>query len=283
MKLILDFYDLTRRFGDFEAAKMLKAAGFDGLDYPFYGSITLQETEHYLAFRDHLAALNLRCPQAHAPFEMRHGMEFSESCPEYAKILRCFEICAILGVKQIVVHALNMPEGQEADFDQYNYNYYKSLEPYAKKAGLKIAVENLFRRDRKRGYLVGVMGTPEHLCRMVQSLGEQFTACIDIGHAALVGMEPEDFIAGMTPGVLGCLHVQDVDYKEDRHTLPFVGDLHWYKIMESLKAIGYEGNFTYEILTFLRRFPDELYSDALAFAHTVGRNLMEKIDKKVIL
>lgn len=277
MKTILDFYDLTRRFGDFEAAKMVKAAGYDGLDYPFYGSLPLKDEAHFQALKEHLDALGLICPQAHAPFTMRHGMEFSESQEEYAAVLRAFRISRILGVKQIVVHALNLPEGSsEEEFNQYNFAYYKSLEPYAKEAGLKIAVENLFHRDRKRGYLVGVLGTPDRLCRMVQSLGEGFTACIDLGHAALTGMEPEDFIAGMTPGVLGCLHVQDVDYKEDRHTLPFVGDLHWYKIMESLKAIGYDGHFTYEILSFLRRFPDDLYSEALAFTYTVAKKLTEK-------
>lgn len=278
MKLILDYYTLSQRFGDLEGLEPLKKAGFDGLDYSFYGSVSLHDDLHYRAVRARMDELGLICPQAHAPFAMRHGMAFSPEQKEFADVLRSFEASAILGVKTIVVHALNLPEGASGkEFEEYNLAYYRALAPYAEKLGMKIAVENLFQKDTKRNCYRGVLSTPEALCRMVTTLGtDRFCACIDIGHAALTGMEPEDFIAGMTPGILGCLHVQDVNYREDSHTLPFVAGLSWEKICAALKTIGYEGDFTYEILNFLSRFPMEFLPDALLFAHNVGRKLAAK-------
>ena len=128
MKMILDLYDPARRYGDFEAAKLVKDAGFDGVDYPFYGTMPQQEMDHYRAFKEHLNQLGLCCPQAHAPFTMGYGMEFSESQPEYAAVLHSFQASALLGVEQIVVHALHTPEkSTKKEFEEYNYSYYKSL------------------------------------------------------------------------------------------------------------------------------------------------------------
>ena len=76
---------------------------------------------------------------------------------------------------------------------------------------------------------------------------KNFCACIDLGHAALTGCEPYEFIDKMAKGVIGALHVQDNDYKADRHIPPFHGNLDWAKITESLKNYGYNGEINFEV------------------------------------
>lgn len=103
-------------------------------------------------------------------------------------------------------------------------------------------------------------------------------ACVDIGHASLTGYEPEDFIEKMQPKYLKALHVQDNDYISDRHILPYTGDLNWKAIMTSLKNIGYDGDLTFEIFNYLKKFPDDLIPDALKFAVSIGKYLVSNFN-----
>ena len=191
---------------------------------------------------------------------------------------RSIEAASILGAETIVVHSITVPAG--VDFEEYNVEYYKSLIPYCQKFGIRVAVENLFYRDIKRKRLTGKLGSPQELSSIVKKINSPWiVACIDIGHASLTGYEPEEFIAGLTPGILKSLHVQDNDYLEDWHDLPYLGQLNWEAIMQSLKKSGYTGDLTFEIIRFLNKFPNELLPDALRLSASVGRHLISIYDK----
>ncbi len=146
--------------------------------------------------------------------------------------------------KNIVVHSVTTPKG--VDFEQYNIEFYKSFIPYCEKAGICVAVENLFGRDTKRNRLTSKLGTPKELNTIVEKINSPWiVACVDIGHASLTGYEPEEFINGLTLGILKCLHVQDNDYLDDRHIVPYMGNLNWEAIITSLKKTGYTGDLTF--------------------------------------
>ena len=217
--------------------------------------------------------MGIVCNQAHAPFSFKYNLEEDVAKQKRLWMVRALESASILGAKNIVVHSLNVPEG--VSFEEYNIEYYKSFIPYCEKFGIHIAVENLFTRDQKRKYLKGKIGSPEELNNIVEKINSPWiVACVDIGHAALTGYEPEKFIDGVNPAILKALHVQDNDYIGDRHILPYMGDLNWKEIMSSLKRAGYDGELTFEIVKYLNRFPDELLPDALKFAVTIGKHLI---------
>ena len=162
---------------------------------------------------------------------------------------------------------------------QHQYEYFMRLKPYCQKFGIKIALENIYRTDKKRNAFKGDFQTPEELCLMVDRLGrEDFCVCIDVGHTSLVGYEPEEFIRKMKKGYVGALHVHDTDYQGDRHVLPYTSLLNWENITAALKAIEYDGDFTFEILSFISRFPNELLGDTLFFANKVGRYLISMVE-----
>ena len=121
-----------------------------------------------------------------------------------------------------------------------------------------------------------MLHTPETLGAIVKRLGSEcFVACVDIGHLAITSeTEPENVIEKMGSDVLLTLHVHDNDYIMDKHMLPYTGDINWQAVMKSLKKMGYKGDLTYEICTFIKKMPDTLVPDALKFAEKVGRHLV---------
>lgn len=284
MRLSLENYILRNRFGEEEAIKMAKEAGFDAIDYSYYWLEEESEIlgENYIEYAKEVKKLlekyGLVCNQAHAPFDLKFDDELSEANPEYVQMIRAIESAGVLGAESIVVHTIHMPENSERGFWEYNINYFNGLGKYAKKAGIRIAVENLFCRDKKRNCISrqGRLATPERLSRFVGELGtDNFCACIDVGHAAISGTEPEDFISNMEKGIICALHVQDTDYLDDRHTIPFSGMHNWENIMKALKEYGYDGDLTFETLKFIKNFPDKLMPTCLKLLADTGRYLID--------
>ena len=282
MKLSVESYTLMQKLGAYEGLKAIKQAGFDCVDMSYYWQEDdaplvgegYREYAHQL--RGYLDELGLTCNQAHAPLGFKYHWEFNESTPRYRSIVRAIESASILGAKTIVLHSLVLKENSRIIVDRArNFDFFKSLQPVCEKFDIRIAVENLFAFDEKRGCYRGRLGTPEELCSFVRELGSPyFVACVDVGHAAMTGTDPELFLAGMDATILQALHIQDGNYREDCHTVPFLGDFPWAEIMHALKEIGYGGDLTFEIVKYLRNIPNELLPDALRFAERVGRHLI---------
>lgn len=279
MNLSVELYSVTKHFGDHKAVELIKQAGFDAIDYSYYYEKECEEIlgenykEYAREFRAYLDRSGISCNQAHAPFTFQYGMSLDVSEEKYLHIVRSMESAAILGAKNIVVHAVTVPE--DVDFEAYNIEYYKSFIPYCEAFNIHVAVENLFSRDPKRHRLVGKLGSPKELNRIIKKIDSPWiVACVDVGHAALTGYEPEDFISRVDPGILKCLHIQDNDYLDDRHMLPYLANLNWSAVMTALKKCGYEGELTFEIVKYLQKFPPELIPDALKFAAVIGKHLI---------
>jgi len=279
MKISVDIYTIAERFGDIKAIEMIKEAGFDAIDYSYCDNKDCETVlgdnyrEYAAKIREHLDKNGIVCNQAHAPYSLEYGVDFCESDAKYRSVLRAIESASILGAQTIVIHSVTVPVG--VDFEQYNIDFYRSFIPYCQKFGIYVAVENLFYRDIKRKRLIGKLGSPAELNAMVSKINSPWiVTCVDIGHAALTGYEPEDFIGAITPGSLRALHVQDNDYLDDRHVLPYSGQLNWEAIMRSLRNYGYTGDLTFEILKYFDSYPDELLPTVLRFCYDVAKHLV---------
>ncbi|MBQ2957486.1 MAG: sugar phosphate isomerase/epimerase [Clostridia bacterium] len=145
---------------------------------------------------------------------------------------------------------------------------------------MRIAVENLWGRDKDRKIVGGRLSTPEELSAFLDQLNpELFCACIDLGHAEIVGENAARFIRTLGMPKLQALHVQDTDLKNDSHMLPGLGKHNWEEITQALAESGYQGDLTLEVFAYLRSFPVYALADALKLACTVGRGLIADIDK----
>ena len=278
MILALESYVLRKEFGEKRAFEEIKKAGFDGVDYSFYWWKP-EETmlgENYLELaaktKEYLDQTGLVCNQAHAPFDLQYGEAFDCSNIHYLEIVRSMEYAAILGVKQIIVHAVSVPEGPESlEVLEYNYRLYKSLEKYCEKFQIQIGVENLTNTAFR---------TPEQLNKILKMLdSEWFVGCLDVGHAQLVKYWPEEYIAGLTPGILQALHIHDNLGQGDNHFIPQLGVLNWEKITLALAEAEYQGDFTLEVFGFLNRYHQEALLHALKLCEMVGRELIEMVER----
>lgn len=271
--------DVTaREFGLPEAVRLIGAAGFDAADismfddewnqWMFADGFGPRVLEVKRAAKEAGIALN----QAHAPFPtMKDGdAEFNEK--RMAQVKRSIEIAGMLEVRNIVVHPVVFRKQMKAK----NLTMYRELQSAARKAGVRIALENMWGRDNRRNVIC------KNVCSDAESLAEYFDAldpdlfsvCLDLGHIGLVGDYEVGTIKKLGAKRLKCLHVHDTDYRNDLHTLPWCGRLPWQEIMAALGEIGYTGDLTFEADNFIAHTPKTLIPSALRYMHDVGRELI---------
>jgi len=281
MKTVVETHFIKKHFSEAKTYELIKQAGFDAADLSlYYGSIKLDE--NYLTAaketRRLLDEVGLPCVQAHAPFFLgdnpgfRYGMNLDVSEPTFLELTRAIEYAAIAGAKNIVVHGIQVPTGARTSASlDYNYKFFQALAPYARKAGIKIAIENLGAE---------CFPNPFMLSEMLRRLNdpEVFCACIDVGHSRLAFVRPQDFITDMTPGTVQALHIHDNYGSADNHLLPGHGILNWDKITKALADIDYQGDFTMESVNFWKAFDANTMPDAMALAAKVARKLVNKIE-----
>lgn len=276
-------------FGDIEAVRMISKAGFDGIDFTFYemkperNVLALPQKERYktaMQIREEAEKCGLVFPQTHAPYAYRYG-EGKDSV-NYQEVVKSLEFSSWLGCKQSVIHTLVFPAGTtQEQADEINRGFLTSFLPYAEQYDVNIGVENLFKPDAKRKCFIGRHETPEKMNAFVDSLqSERFRVCCDVGHAAITGVEPQDFIRKMSPDRLTMLHIHDTNYREDSHTIPFLGLQDWEEITDALAAIDYHGFMNLEVLHFYESFPPKLIPAALSMAYETAAYLVKKVECK---
>lgn len=289
MRLSVETREPALRYGMRRALEMIAEAGFDAVDLSF-GKVNPNDDPLHrpdregfaLSLAAHARELGIGFVQAHAPFRVKYSDKFDRTTPAYDDVVRTLEFAAAAGIPRVVVHALKTPpDDLSLDYREVSRRYYLSLAPYCEKLGVVIAVENLFYREERTGTYYGLFPTPCMMTEFVRSLNDRscFSVCCDLGHTAVTGLAPEQYIRGMSADLLGSLHVQDTDFLGDRHTLPYMGKQDWDAICRALADIGYRGDFSFELPKYLAAYPDELLPAALEFAAATGRYLIEKINR----
>lgn len=266
------------RFGQAEAVRMIAAAGFDAADISMFDDdwnrwmysdgFEPLVMEVKRAAKESGIVLN----QAHAPFPTMKEGDAAFNVVRMAQVKRSIEIAGMLGVRNIVVH----PVVFQKQMKKKNLDMYRELEPVARRAGVKIALENMWGWDTRRNIICkNVCSDAKGLAEYYDSLDpDVFTVCLDIGHIGLVGDYEAPTIRKLGAKRLTCLHVHDTDYRNDLHTLPFCGRLPWQEIMAALGEIGYTGDLTFEADNFIKHMPKTMIPTALRYMHDVGRQLI---------
>lgn len=268
----------------FEGLDLILGAGFPALDFSVFRDYDYILGDGYKEkagkirrfVEDRGAVVN----QIHAPFGGGPEHYGNVTVPTLPRIL---EFASLLGAKCAIVHPIHgepFHKNREMIFER-NIKFYSSLAPYAKDFGIKVALENMWQRRPVSNYIEdNIFADPRELALAFDTLAdpEAFTVCLDIGHVAICGREPEDAI-DIIGSRLGALHVHDVDYVHDSHTLPGQGMLDWEKICKALARVNYSGDFTLEANSFIKNYPKELYPTALKMMNDVAKYYSEKVDE----
>ena len=283
------------RFGDARAIELLAQAGFDAIDYSFLG---MCKDDHILntdGYKEYAFQLSDIAIKNNIYFNQAHGVT-GVSCDnpdDYLKLLterniRALEICYMLGIDTLVVHPIGTGyTGHEEQVFDTNMKYFHSLIPYAEGLGIKLACENMWRYDKRCAVTrESVCGNPYEHARYIDEIGclydemasPYFVACVDVGHAALAGREPQDSIR-VLGNRLGALHIHDNDYKDDMHTLPGLSELNFDEITKALAEVGYKGDFTLETHHFFDSLTTEEETIAgLKLSVLIGRKMISMIE-----
>lgn len=278
---------LNQRLGLDRAIDVMIEAGYPCIDISLFNhndylfADDWQDTARRI--RHQVDAHGVIFNQAHAPFGGGYDHYTTVLVPQFPRV---FAFCEILGVRQIVVHPLQRGRyyGHEKELFDLNMDFYRSLIPLSDQHGIKICIENMWQNHPVNRHICDdVCADPHELAAYYDTLNdpEHFTVCLDIGHVALCGREPEDAIRILGHDRLGALHVHDVDYVSDLHQLPGMSKINWNPVIQALADIRYSGEFTLEADSFLHKFDIEHLPAAAKFMADTAKYMADKIEKKM--
>lgn len=226
--------------------------------------------------------------QMHAPFPV-----WVENRPDVTDYIfmameKILALCEYVHCPAIVVHSVKYPD--KAKEIEINMEVYRRLIPAAKKYGVKICLENLFKSVN--GVLYdGPCADAEEACWYIDTLNEEageeiFGFCFDVGHAILMRRSPKEYVEKMGKR-LTVLHLHENNGSYDSHMLPYSHVVHsagclcdWEGLLAGLRNIGYDGALSFETFRVLGAYPKPLFTDALRFIHAIGAYWAQRIEEE---
>ncbi len=246
----------NRAFGIEEIPGIIKAAGFDGLDWSlwefclrgskgFEGFMNASDWERTVySLREAGDAAGIPCKQTHCVSV--NADIYRKLDHEQLRIMekRCLSASSILGAEWTVIHPFSLTEGDRAESIRFFAEYLKPLQELAHRLKVGIAVENMIlRSDAPHRFC----SSAEELMELVDTMNDPLVGCCwDTGHA---NISREDQYASLT--MLGhrvkALHIDD-NYGTDidLHLLPYEGKINWDDVIKALFEIGYHHDFAFE-------------------------------------
>lgn len=264
--------DSIRRLGD---------AGYRVLDMNFHDLSTFNtpfrtnewESLMYQA-ADVAAEYGIEFSQGHSHFYNFCDPNAPEKEFKDELIRRAIEGSRILGVKWLVIHAATdfASPTLVRDSKRGTIEYLKPRIELAGKYGVGIALENLWEENiaPQRRYCT----TAEELVDLVDSLPYNNVGCCwDVEHAAICHQDQRKALQ-LVGKRLKATHISDYNSVQNDHILPFMGLADWTEIMDSLKSIDYQGDFTYETHNYTSKLPEEVIPSALRYSVDLGNYLL---------
>lgn len=263
-----------------ESLRMIKNAGFGAADICFctfcrgvYPMTQPDWQDWVQELKDTAAEIGLPITQSHAHFydlDRSSNLEWDEEL-----IFRSIRAAGMMNIPWITLHPYSLKDGvsfsRKKSFE-VNREMFSRYGELAAKEGVGIAIENMVEhRSGDRRYACGT----EELLELVDGMNDSklFGVCWDTGHAHLSRLNQPEALRQVGKR-LKAMHVDDNKGEKDDHVLPYQGTIVWEPIMQALKEIEYEGDFTYEVHEFGNPLPKGLRKQALVYARQTGEYLL---------
>ncbi|MBQ4629732.1 MAG: sugar phosphate isomerase/epimerase [Clostridia bacterium] len=235
-----------------------KNAGFDALDFPMKEIAVMLSEKSDVNYKRCIKQVksdasnyDIRFEICHLPFTIWNRISHSSSMvKKFEKMMMTsVEAAALLDVDYAVLHPNSVTINKDDFCEEKEFEIcMKHLSPiadYAKKLGVKLALENLASSYVGEDlYRYGQRA--EEICKMADALG--IGICWDFGHANIAGAKQSEELM-IVGSRLKVIHVNDNLGYGDDHLPPYLGTIDWSDAMSGLKAIGFNGLFNYEIQT----------------------------------
>ena len=248
-----------------EAVRLLKENGYDFCEFSDeHGAALLARgdaKEVGAAFRAYCESIGMQVTQGHLHLHVRLC---DESMPVLEIMHRWFDLFLAIGIKNAVLHCDAMPRSSlsREEKKEKNLAILKQLTEYLKGTDLVICLENL----------TSICENADEIMWFVEKLDSPNVGiCLDTGHLNIVPNTTPDHVAFIRRAGkhLKALHIADNEGTRDQHLLPFsVGKVDFPAVVSTLKEIGYDGLFNYEV-PGERRAPLEVRAAKLAYAKAI--------------
>ncbi len=175
---------------------------------------------------------------------------------------RCLDLAKVLGCRNVSVTSGRMVPGctPDAALKLLRESLDAVLE-HAEKLGVKVGIEY------EPGLLVERYEELRALIEMISSpcLG----ANLDFGHSHVLGEDPEDVVAGLSPKLFN-VHLEDIHSRKHYHLIPGLGEIDFRGIFEILERHAYAGFATVELYTYPQE-PEAAARRSLAYLQALIR------------
>lgn len=306
MKIIVQTGGVMRSFGWEEGCKMVKDAGFDGVDWNLDALVPRPEIHAGKLDWDHFYFKSVDVIKSNVEKQMnpilRSGLEIRQAHAPFPPYLpnvpglldymvqmyiSMLPFCQEIGVRDIVVHGIPWFQGDPAqptrqDNWDLNMKLYEPLIPVLLQGNTRVCLENLFYGHKGR-ILEGVCSDIDEAKAMIDTLNAKagkdvFGFCVDTGHLNLLSKSQSQFIGAMGKRVTA-LHIHDNDGARDEHLCPYTGCIDWEDFLLGLQQAGYTGDICFE--TFQQVVADRIPVDVapiwLRTIHDIGETFRNKL------
>ena len=269
MKISTSAIKLLNHFGLETGFDILSRAGFEAVD------IYIPQVWENCEYTRQLAKeRGLEIFQTHAAFPI-----------EVSDAIRSIYACADLECSNLVFHPILHPDfdnGNNADTAKAeNFEFFSALVPALQDTGVTVCIENMFRGENYKPKIYNACSGANELANLIDSLnqahGMHFAACLDTGHATVVGQNPAAMLRKLGHRTR-VIHIHDNDGILDQHWLPGIGVIDWDNVLKAIGETGFTGSFNTEVSTVLAKCTQEGTRD-IENAVKVCRELYEHCRK----
>lgn len=229
-----------------ERVRLIGEAGFKYIDIDFNNIDVFMGDdwkEKATELRKYAEGLGMSFVQAHSPCNGNPVVYDEKRDVLVATTKRAFEVCEILGVKNMVVHNGTRDGMNKKMFYEENKKFVAEFFGVMEKTGVNMCIENTTRLNMWGHSWFFIDGW--EMREFIEQVGHpNLKACWDVGHANCEWHQYYDLVD--LGDLLTAVHVHDNGGEHDEHALPFTGSTNFGEVIEGLIDAGYKGYFTFE-------------------------------------
>ena len=231
--------------------KKMKTHGYDCVDFqglmsPASELYQMQEKDFIAYCVDLKKAANeagIELWQVHSlwPCDDRTKQGREQSTLFHEKAVRA---AGIMGAKYLVIHPV-LPYGFDSEPSQEEAHELTierllRLLPVAKSEGVTVCLENM---PMPQGHSFSSVQEVKDIVDFIHD--DRVKICFDTGHCNVTGENHYEIIKLLGQDLV-CLHIHDDIWRQDRHLMPFQGEINWAGVTSALKEISYNGCISLE-------------------------------------
>ena len=257
--------------------RMVKAAGYDSVDFPFstfsnsplspLNQLNWQDWMRQV--KDLTREIGLPITQAHASWEQAIPADFHYEAP-HDLYFRTMEACRMVGCRQLIFHPLRQLERVDSyamrqRIHEWNVRWFHDLVSAATENDVIINLENTFdsHHVQKPGDLPYPYTTAQDMIDLMRDIGSlRVQICLDTGHANISAQDIPAMIRAFRRD-LATLHLNDNYGRigpiyEDLHLFPGYGRIEWKGVFDALRDVGFDGPMNIEPIGELRTASEQV-------------------------